>query len=323
MTARHRSTARAEALESAGPGTRRSYDVQAAASTAPPLFCVTPATIDAGVGNRDAGEAASPTAAGAPDRYAGGGVLIVTYHAVASPASPIACPPARLEQDIVGLRDAGFTFVSLDACAEWLEGRAAIPERAVAVTFDDAYASVVTDGLPILIRHHVPATVFAIGARMGGDNQWPGQWRSIARMPLADRAGLADLAAAGIDIGSHTWSHPVLTGIDSAAAEREIVESADRLEQIVGAPVRHFAYPYGIRGPREIAIARRRYRTAVNATPRPVDSGDDRYDLHRLDCHDLALALQLHCVPAMKPYLAVRRGARQVRRFVDRLRGDL
>jgi peptidoglycan/xylan/chitin deacetylase (PgdA/CDA1 family) len=251
-------------------------------------------------------------------------VLIVTYHAVTSPASPVACPPRRFEQDITGLREAHFTFVTLDEVADWLDGTKTLPPRPVAITFDDAYASVVTEALPVLVRHRVPATVFAIGARIGGDNQWPGQWRSISRQPLADRAGLAELAAAGIAIGSHSWTHPVLTELDAAAATREIVESADRLEQLLGTEVRHFAYPYGIRGAREIEIARRRYRTAVNAAPRLVSTTTDRCDLWRIDAHDLPLALRARLVVpgTLAPYLAARRLLRSVRRGLEGVAGN-
>jgi peptidoglycan/xylan/chitin deacetylase (PgdA/CDA1 family) len=250
-------------------------------------------------------------------------VLIVTYHAIASPSSAVCCPPSRFEEDLVGLRDAGFTFLSLDDVADWLTGSRAVPARSIAVTFDDAYASVVDRALPILRRHRVPATVFAIGDRIGGDNQWPGQWSSIGRMPLADRAGLGELVSAGIDIGSHSTSHPVLTAMDEQSATREIVDSADRLEQALGTSVRHFAYPYGIRGPREIELARRRYRTAVNAAPRLVTRSTNAHDLWRIDAHDLPIALRLKILdPAgLAPYLAARQGLRRVRRAIERLTG--
>jgi peptidoglycan/xylan/chitin deacetylase (PgdA/CDA1 family) len=250
-------------------------------------------------------------------------VIIVTYHAVASPASPVCCPPDQLRADIQGLTDAGFTFVSLDDCAAWLEGGPPIPSRAVAVTFDDAYASVVTDALPVLARLSIPTTVFAIGARIGGDNRWSGQWSSIPTMPLADASQLRELVRAGIAIGSHSWSHPVLPTLPPAALRGEIEESADRLEQMLGTTVRHFAYPYGMRGAREVAAARPRYRTAVNAEPRLVSRGADPHDLCRIDCHDLRMAVRMNLFePAqLGPYLATRRGLRQVRRVLDGVLG--
>jgi peptidoglycan/xylan/chitin deacetylase (PgdA/CDA1 family) len=53
------------------------------------------------------------------------------------------------------------------------------------------------------------------------------------------------LARAGIEIGAHTMNHPILASIDDATARQEIVESKRRLEEIIGAPVRSFAYPNG------------------------------------------------------------------------------
>jgi peptidoglycan/xylan/chitin deacetylase (PgdA/CDA1 family) len=56
---------------------------------------------------------------------------------------------------------------------------------------------------------------------------------------------VARLAAAGIEIGAHTMTHPILASIDAASARAEIGQSKRRLEEIVGAPVRSFAYPNG------------------------------------------------------------------------------
>lgn len=250
-------------------------------------------------------------------------MLIVTYHAVAGPSSPVCCPPAQLDTDLAALANAGFTFVSLDACADWLTGGPSLPDRAVAVTFDDAYASVVIEGLPVLTRWRVPATVFVIGARIGDDNRWPGQWASIPSMPLCTLPELERAVAAGVAIGSHAWSHPVLPALDRQALHEEVVESAGRLEKLLGAPVRHFAYPYGIRGEREIDAARTAYRTAVNALPRSVGPDANPHDLNRIDCHDLRIAIRLGLLDraAINPYLAVRRGLRGVRRFGERILG--
>ena len=248
-------------------------------------------------------------------------MLIVTYHAIIGPASPVCCPPAQLESDLAALQGAGFTFVSLDECADWLAKRKALPARSIVVTFDDGYASVVSNALPILSRFRVPGTVFVIGHRIGGDNHWPGQWKSIPRMPLADSSHLKEAIAAGLTIGSHSWSHPMLTDLDAEALQDELVASAERIEQVLQTPVQHFAYPYGIRGPREIAAARRRYRTAVNANARSIAAGADPHDLCRIDCHDVRVAIRLKLLDdlTMNPYLATRRALRVSRRGVERL----
>jgi peptidoglycan/xylan/chitin deacetylase (PgdA/CDA1 family) len=248
-------------------------------------------------------------------------MLIIAYHALSDAASPISIPAAQLDRDLRRLRDAGFRFVTLDTCEEWLQGMRELPARAACVTFDDAYESVATHGLPILQRLGVPATVFAIGARLGRDNQWDGQWRQIPRMPLADASQLRELSDAGVDIGAHSWSHRRLTDLDEDDLRREMVEGADRLEQLLGTAIRHFAYPYGIFAEREIALARTRFRTAVSARPGLAVRDSKAHDLPRLDGHDLHLAARAGLFDAwsLRPYLHVRSALRQVRRAGESL----
>jgi peptidoglycan/xylan/chitin deacetylase (PgdA/CDA1 family) len=48
-----------------------------------------------------------------------------------------------------------------------------------------------------------------------------------------------------ITIGAHTVTHPVLPALDAMACYREIKESVEACEALVGKPVESFAYPYG------------------------------------------------------------------------------
>lgn len=56
---------------------------------------------------------------------------------------------------------------------------------------------------------------------------------------------LLALHRAGMGIGAHTVSHPALTSISNSDARAEIANSRARLQEIVQAPVRLFAYPNG------------------------------------------------------------------------------
>jgi hypothetical protein len=53
------------------------------------------------------------------------------------------------------------------------------------------------------------------------------------------------LAAAGMQIGAHTVSHPILARLPDAEARREIAESRADLQALLGRPVTLFAYPNG------------------------------------------------------------------------------
>jgi peptidoglycan/xylan/chitin deacetylase (PgdA/CDA1 family) len=53
------------------------------------------------------------------------------------------------------------------------------------------------------------------------------------------------LHRAGIEIGGHTVNHPIVARMDAAGARKEIADGKAALEDLTGAPVRHFAYPNG------------------------------------------------------------------------------
>jgi peptidoglycan/xylan/chitin deacetylase (PgdA/CDA1 family) len=57
-----------------------------------------------------------------------------------------------------------------------------------------------------------------------------------------------ELRAAGMSVGAHTVSHPILARIEAARAEHEIAGGRDRLRELTGEPVRLFAYPNGVPG---------------------------------------------------------------------------
>lgn len=247
-------------------------------------------------------------------------MIIVTYHAIGRETSPVCVTPQQFCSDLDRLRAAGFSFVSLDRCADWLAGASDLPDRSVAITFDDAYSSVATTAAPLLAQRGVPFVVYAVAGRIGGDNRWPSQWSSVRPMPLMDLGQLREVLHAGGTIGAHSWSHPRLIEVDDDALQREVVEAGDRLSDIVGAPVEHYAYPYGERALREIGVVSRRYRTGASATPDIVRLRACVHDLPRLDCHDLRIALRLGIMEqaVLAPYLLVRRQLRQLRRQIER-----
>jgi peptidoglycan/xylan/chitin deacetylase (PgdA/CDA1 family) len=98
---------------------------------------------------------------------------------------------------------------------------------------------------------------------------------------------LRRMVRSGHTVGSHTVSHPNLAHVVADELKTELVESKRRLEQELGVPVPHFAYPNPILTPhwstRTVAAIRRAgYRTAVIATPGIVRRKDDPLCLHRV-----------------------------------------
>ncbi len=103
-------------------------------------------------------------------------------------------------------------------------------------------------------RTAIDRVIAAIKRRPYGERQ-----ALVARIASAAKAALPDdlmmtaaqvrgLLAAGMSVGGHTVTHPILSRLGDAQAEREIAAGKSELERICGAPVELFAYPNGVPG---------------------------------------------------------------------------
>ncbi len=184
--------------------------------------------------------------------------LVLCYHAVSDswPAS-LAVSADQLRTQLERLVERGYRGVTFsEAVAGGDSG------RTLAVTFDDAYRSTLL-ARPILAELGLPGTVFVPTAHVGssepmswaGIDQWVGGPHE-SELLCMDAADLQALAGAGWEIGAHTHSHPHLTTLDDTALARELGESRERVEQLMGAPCRSLAYPYGDFDGRVVAAAR-------------------------------------------------------------------
>jgi peptidoglycan/xylan/chitin deacetylase (PgdA/CDA1 family) len=84
-----------------------------------------------------------------------------------------------------------------------------------------------------------------------------------SRWPFLDVNELRELHGRGVEIGSHSARHHHLPPCGADELDREVVDSADRLQQALGAPIRYFAYPDGKFDNRVLQRAKRRYDAAL------------------------------------------------------------
>lgn len=126
----------------------------------------------------------------------------------------------------------GYTPVSVEQVADALNDGAPLPERPVAITFDDANQDNFDNAFPVLRKYHLFGTFFIVTRWVGA----PGHltWDEIGVMQRA-----------GMRFGAHSLTHPWLTKLRLADAGREIADSKADLGAHLGVPVRVFAYPYG------------------------------------------------------------------------------
>ena len=205
--------------------------------------------------------------------------LVLCYHAVSSdwPAE-IAVTPAQLARQLQALKDRGYRGVTFGPIA-----RGEVVGKAVAVTFDDGFASVIRHALPILDKLGMPATVFVPTDYMGHDlidwsrlGRWVGTEHQRELRPMSWRE-VRSLSDAGWEIGSHTKSHPRLTRITDARLSIELTDSRLECEQQIGKPCHSLAFPFGEHDDRVIAEAK---RAGYSAGATLLAGGAGRSPLH-------------------------------------------
>src|SRR5262245_47622566 len=188
-----------------------------------------------------------------------GSPLILCYHAVSSTwSSSLAVSARLLSEHMDSLHRSGYFGLTFGE-ADRLCRREALPRLAVAVTFDDAFASV-ERAVPILDEVGFPATVFAVTDFCdGGLLAWPELERHVPAHPEELRAlsweRLQKLQEQGWEIGSHTRTHPWLTRLDDARLAAELAPPRAGIVDGLGV-CETLAYPFGAANERVAAAAR-------------------------------------------------------------------
>ena len=168
--------------------------------------------------------------------------MILMYHSVTQTRddpNQLCVPPAVFAAQMRWLARRGLHGVSMATLVDAM--RTGRHRRMVGITFDDGYVSVLESAVPELQRHGFGATAFIVADRVGCTNEWD----SGPAWPLLNADGVRALAAAGIEIGSHSATHRRLAGASCGQLAAEISGSRSSLRDLTGAQIRGFAYPYG------------------------------------------------------------------------------
>jgi peptidoglycan/xylan/chitin deacetylase (PgdA/CDA1 family) len=194
------------------------------------------------------------------------------------------------------------------------------PDRALAISFDDGFASVVRDAAPLLRERDLRATVFCVAGHLGGTNDFATDPPGIPRRTLASADELREAAAEGVlEIGCHGMTHVPVAGLPPERLREELVASRDLLEERVGTRVRSFAYPYAVPpDAAALALVRETYDAAVASGLARVSARSDTHLLPRVDVHYLRRPKRLGRAVAggLGPYMAARRAGARARRLV-------
>lgn len=187
--------------------------------------------------------------------------LVLCYHAL-SPEwpSPLAVRPDQFARQLDHLLRLGFTGATF---SELLRPAQSPGQHRVAVTFDDAYVSVLDHAMPVLASRGMPATVFVPTDYVShkaplawpSNDKWLGS-RWEAQLACLSWYQLAHLAGLGWEIGSHTCTHPHLTSLTEPQIAHELRTSKAVCQEQLNVPCSSIAYPYSAYDARVTAAAR-------------------------------------------------------------------
>jgi glycosyltransferase involved in cell wall biosynthesis len=213
-------------------------------------------------------------------------VHVFCYHSISDLAGarvlePYGIPPRPFRGQL-RLLARWFRFLDADEFERFLDG-AGVPRRAALLTFDDCYTDLLDAGLPILEELHLPALAFVVSRRVGGTNEWDASL-GAPEMQLVDTEGLRTLAAAGVAIGSHSRTHPLLSRLPPDELADEVEGSLTDLEEAGFRRPAFLAYPYGDHDAAvKKAVAGAGLRGAFTVTLGLARPGGDRYAIPRIE----------------------------------------
>lgn len=180
------------------------------------------------------------------------------------------CPPAAFRAQLDALVRGGYTTIGPDDYLAHLTTGAPLPPRPVLLTLDDSQGSQITVGVPELAARRMVATFFVMTVPLGKP-----RWMS--------REDVRRLPTVGHTVAAHTYDHHRADRYAGADWETQLVKPRRELEDLIGRPVRHFAYPYGAFGPQDFPhLDAAGYVTAFQLGEKPVDPTRPLLSLRRI-----------------------------------------
>ena len=143
--------------------------------------------------------------------------------------------PKIFEEHMKTLSENGYKAIDLNFLINSSKISKNSDSKYVLLSFDDGFENFYSHAYPILNKYSMTATMFLISSKVGGE---------FKGRKCMSWSQIDELYKNGITMGSHTVTHPNLYSLSKSEIEAELKDSKTKIEDKLGFPVEHFAYPY-------------------------------------------------------------------------------
>lgn len=211
---------------------------------------------------------------------------ILMFHALDDCSSALSFAPRVFQYGMAKLHEHGYRALGLLEAVHALRAGKPFPDRAFVLTFDDGYQSVYSEAFPVLQRYGWSATVFLTvgqGKKVEAEDRLP----LMEGRPMLAWREIREMHRLGIDFGAHTLTHADLTRLPLEQVEVEVCGAKTMIEDVLGATVASFAYPYGRYDRRIREFVQRHFTCAVADKLGLITVRSDLYALERVEMYYL------------------------------------
>ena len=223
-------------------------------------------------------------------------IIVLYYHRIADDrANPWTVSNAMFMRQIHWLRDR-FDFISLEDAQRRIR-HGYNPQPCISITFDDGYAANCQQAIPWLIKQRIPCTYFVTLRNILKEEPFSHDLVMGHKFAPNTLEQLRAMAAAGIEIGAHAYTHIDLsTVVDPRLLRYEVIEAKKGLEAALGRPIRYFAFPFGMftnLNPAAFAMTKQAGYVGVCSAYGGFNfPGDDAFHLQRIPVDDTMIRLK-------------------------------
>lgn len=166
------------------------------------------------------------------------GVPILMYHSISNNSASEGLTALRITQDSFNdqmkyLKDNGYYTLTMDEINDFITKNKPIPEKSVALTFDDGYEDNYTNVYPVLKQYGFKATIFVVASSVDKNSEY------------LTSAQLKEMQSNGIDIESGTNENIKLADLTSSQQLKNLQSAKQTLETILNKKVNYVSYPFG------------------------------------------------------------------------------